>query len=327
MSLSDCTIRPTGLFAVFAATALATACSKAPETSDADAEPSMDSLVTAEWLGRHLDDPDLVVLDCSVLIQPNEEGGFSILSGRAGYESGHIPTAGFADLMGDLSDGDSSLRFAVPAPEQFAAAMSSLGVSDDSRVVLYDNSNSAWAARVWWMLRWIGFDRAALLDGGLDAWVADGRPLSTEPAARAPGNLTIDLRPGLIVDRDEVLASIDDDSVHIIDALSEAQYRGDVSMYARPGHIRGASNVPMYSLMEDTGRYRSRAELDALFDGDRDARKITYCGGGIAASADAFVLTRLGYEDVAVYTASLQEWAADPDLPMEVAEEPEDSSE
>jgi len=89
------------------------------------------------------------------------------LSGRADYEAGHIPTAGFADLMGNLSDGDSLLKFAVPTPEQFIAAMGALGVGDDSRVVLYDSFGSGWAARVWWMLRWVGFDRAALLDGGL----------------------------------------------------------------------------------------------------------------------------------------------------------------
>lgn len=116
-----------------------------------------------------------------------------------------------------------------------------------------------------------------------------------------------------------MLAATQDDSVNIIDALSEAQYRGETTMYARPGHIAGASNVPMTSLMDETGRYRPQAELDALFDADPDAPAITYCGGGIAASANAFVLTRLGYKDVAVYTASLQEWAADPALPMEVA--------
>jgi thiosulfate/3-mercaptopyruvate sulfurtransferase len=319
MSFSTGSRFPLALIALIAMAALATACSKPVDRPGADVGTGMDSLVSAEWLSQHLDDPDLVVLDCSVSIEPDGTGGFRIASGRAKYESGHIPTAGFADLMGDLSDGESELRFAVPGAEQFAAAMSALGVGNDSKVVLYDTSNSAWAARVWWMLRWIGFDRAALLDGGLAAWIADGRPLSTEPASPVPGKLTVKLRPELIVGRDEVLAAIQDDSASIIDALSEAQYRGEMSMYARPGHITGASNVPMTSLMDETGRYRPQAELDVLFEGDPDTRAITYCGGGIAASANAFVLTRLGYKDVAVYTASLQEWAADPSLPMEVA--------
>lgn len=283
-------------------------------------EVAMDSLVSAEWLSEHLDDADLVILDCTVLVQPGGEGGFSILSGRESYEDGHIPTAGFADLMGDLSDSESPHQFAVPSPEAFANAMSALGVDDNSRVVLYDSSgSSAWAARVWWMLRWVGFERAALLDGGLASWTAAGYPLSTEAATRPAGTLTVALRPELIVDKDEVHAAIGDDSVNIIDALSEPVYRGDVTMYARPGHIAGASNTPMTSLLDDTGRFRPRNELDELLVGDRDTRSITYCGGGIAASANAFVMTRLGYKDVAVYTASLQEWASDETLPMEVA--------
>jgi thiosulfate/3-mercaptopyruvate sulfurtransferase len=169
------------------------------------------------------------------------------------------------------------------------------------------------------MLRWIGFDQAALLDGGLAAWTAHGQSLSTEPVDRPAGSLTVDLRPELMVGKDEVLAAIGDDSVNIIDALSEAQYRGEISMYERRGHIPGASNVPMMSLIDETGHYRPLDELDELLVGDRDARSITYCGGGIAASANAFLMTRLGYKDVAVYTASLQEWAADESLPMEVA--------
>lgn len=306
-------------FALIAIAILVTACSKSVDPPIADAGTGMDSLVTVEWLSQHLEDPDLVVLDCSVNIEPDGSGGFRVVSGRAKYEDGHIPTAGFADLMGELSDGESTLRFAVPEPEQFAAAMSALGIGDDSKVVLYDSSNSAWAARVWWMLRWIGFDRAAVLDGGLTAWTSDGRELSTEGANRPPGKLTLNLRPGLIVDRDEMLAATADDSVNIIDALSEAQYRGETSRYARPGHIKGASNVPVTSLMDETGRYRPQEELDALFEADPDSRTIAYCGSGIASSATAFTLTRLGYKDVAVYTASLQEWTADPTLPMEVA--------
>lgn len=320
MSLSNWLTKPLALFVVLV---LIVACSPSENHAGVAADTSMDSLVTAEWLNEHLNDPDLVVLDCSVLVQPAGNGGFDSVSGRPQYDKGHIPTAGFADLKGELSDIESPFGFAVPTPEQFAAAMSALGVGDDSRVVLYDASGSVWAARVWWMLRWIGFDKVALLDGGLAAWTAEGLPLSTEPVSRSVGTLTIALRPELIVGKDEVLAAISDDTVSIIDALPEAQYRGEMSMYARPGHITSATNVPVLSLINETGRYRPAQELEKLFTGDRDSRTITYCGGGIAASANAFVMTRLGYKDVAVYAASLQEWAADESLPMEVAAAPE----
>lgn len=297
---------------------LVTACSTSQEPPEAVStnESSMDSLVTAEWLQAHLDDPDLVVLDCSVTVEIDDDGGFRTVNGRPAYKEGHIPTAGFADLMGELSDADSPYGYAVPTPESFAAAMGALGVGDDTRVVLYDTSGGPWAARVWWMLRWVGFDNAALLDGGFNAWTSADYPLSTETAAEPLRTLTVALRPELIVEQEEVLAAIDDDSVNIIDALNVEHYRGDFSMYGRPGHIPTATNVPSQSLIGESGRFKSEVELATLFTSDQDKRTITYCGGGIAASADAFIMTRLGYKDVAVYTASLQEWATDPNNPL-----------
>ncbi len=126
-------------------------------------------------------------------------------------------------------------------------------------------------------------------------------------------------RPELLADRDEVFAAIGDESVRLIDVMPEAHYKGEMVMYARPGHISTAENVPIMALLDETGRYRSKDELAALIGGDEGSRAITYCGGGIAASSTALVMTRLGYTDVAVYIGSLQEWAADPANPMEVS--------
>ena len=289
--------------------------------------PAMDTLVSAEWLGQHINDPDLVVLDCTVLIKNMEDGSSGPVSGRANYDAGHIPGAGFADLMGDLSDKSSEMMFVVPPVDQFAATMGALGVGDDTRVVLYDASGSMWAARVWWMLRWAGFDQAALLDGGLKAWTAPGLPLSTDQVVRTAKTLTPAVRPELIADRDEVLASIGRDEVILIDSLPPASYRGEMSMYARPGHITGAVNIPVFSAFDEQGHYRANDELAEIFDVDPESRAVTYCGGGIAAASNAFVLTRLGYTDVGVYTNSLQEWAADPANPMETAPPKEVTSE
>ena len=257
----------------------------------------------------------------TVIIEQAGDGSLIERSGRADYEAGHIPTAGFADLTGDLSDKTSSLKYALPSAQKFAAAMGALGVGNDSRVVLYSANYPAWAARVWWMLRWIGFDRAALLDGGLAAWTAAGYPLSTEPTDRPEGRLTINLRPELIADRDEVFDALDDPAVKLIDSMPEAHYRGEMAMYARPGHIPGASNLPTTLLLDESGRFRPQDELEMLVDGEADARTITYCGGGIAAATDAFIMHRLGFTDVAVYAASLEEWTADPANPMELGEE------
>jgi thiosulfate/3-mercaptopyruvate sulfurtransferase len=193
----------------------------------------LDTLVTTEWLSEHLDDPDLVVLDCTVRVDMDEGGGFRIVSGRADYESGHISSAGFADLMGDLSDGESPLGFAMPTPEQFATAMGALGVGDDSRVVLYDT------------------------------WTAEERPLSTEPVSRQARQLTPAPRPELIADRDEVLAAIDNEAVWIIDALPEESYRGEMAMYDRPGHIPGASNIPAFALLDEVAGFLRHPTLSS----------------------------------------------------------------
>jgi thiosulfate/3-mercaptopyruvate sulfurtransferase len=179
-----------------------------------------------------------------------------------------------------------------------------------------------WAARLWWMLRAFGFDDAAVLDGGWRAWRAEGRPTSTEAAPDRAATFVPRPREGLFVGRDEVLAALDDGATCLVNALSAEQHRGEVDDYARRGHLPGAENVPAAALVDPTThRYLALEQLRAHFAPVLDGgprRVVTYCGGGIAASSDAFTLHRLGFDDVAVYDASLQEWAADPSLPMVV---------
>ena len=280
----------------------------------------MDSLVSAEWLKKHINEPDLVLLDCTVVTMPdaNDLRGLKNVSGQPDYELGHIPNAGFADLKNELCKTRDPIEFDLLSPEQFCVVMGRLGVGDDSRVVLYDANYTGWAARVWWMLRWVGFDHAAILDGGLSAWTSTGNALSLEPVTRAVNTLTCKPRPELIADHDEVLASINVESVVLIDTLPEPFYRGEMSIYPRPGHITGAVNIDGLSLLDKRGHLLSQDTLAAMHEFDRNDRIITYCGGGIVASTDAFVLTRLGYNNVAVYMASLEEWTNDANNPMEV---------
>jgi thiosulfate/3-mercaptopyruvate sulfurtransferase len=280
----------------------------------------MDNLVSAEWLKKHINDPELVLLDCTVVTMPdaNDPRGLKNVSGQPDYELGHIPNAGFADLKNELCKTRDPVEFDLLSPEQFCTAMGRLGVGDDSRVVLYDANYTGWAARVWWMLRWVGFDHAAILDGGLSAWTSTGNTLTLEPVARAVNTLTCKPRPELIADHDEVLASINDESIVLIDTLPEPFYLGEMSIYPRAGHISGAVNIDGLSLLDNRGHLLSQDTLAAMHEFDRNARIITYCGGGIVASTDAFVLTRLGYNNVAVYMASLEEWTTDPSNPMEM---------
>jgi thiosulfate/3-mercaptopyruvate sulfurtransferase len=279
-------------------------------------------LVETDWLAAHLDDPALRVLECTTILHPLPDGGYRAESGLATWEAGHIPGSGFADLTGELSDRTSSLRFMMPPAAQLAAAMSKLGVGSGTRVVLYDRAVNMWAARVWWMLRAIGFDDAAVLNGGWRKWTLEGRPVSTEPCAYPPGRLVARPRPELFADKFTVLAGLGDTATCVLNALTEEQHHGSGGVhYGRPGRIAGSQNVPARSLVDPkTHAYLPPDQLRKQFDASGalgSGRVITYCGGGIAASSDAFVLAMLGHKDIAVYDASLSEWAADPSLPME----------
>jgi len=280
----------------------------------------MDTLVSAGWLKKHINDSDLVILDCTVVTVPDKDDprGLRNVSGRPDYELGHIPNAGFADLKTVLCKTNEPVEFDLLSPEQFCAEMGKLGVGDDSRVVLYDANYTGWATRVWWMLSWVGFDHAAILDGGLSAWTSSGNELSLKPVTRAIKTLTPKPRPELIANHDEVLASINDETVVLIDTLPDPFYRGEMSIYPRAGHIKGAVNIDGLSLLDKKGYLLSQDKLAAMHEFDRNARIITYCGGGIVASTDAFVLSRLGFNNVAVYMASLEEWTTDLNNPMEL---------
>ena len=279
-------------------------------------------LVETVWLAEHLQDPDLRILDCTTVRLVDEGSGLRVESGRETWAREHIPDSGLADLVLDLSDRNSPLRFMMPSAAQFAEAMSSYGVGPGTRVVLYDSEIGSWAARVWWMLRAFGFDDASVLNGGLHKWKREGRPISTEPPQYPRALFTALPRLELIADRDEVLGAIDQGDICIINALSEEQHRGTGGVnYGRPGRIPSSVNMPAREVVgPDTNAYLPAETLRQRFadvGATAAGRVITYCGGGIAASNDAFVLTLLGHQNVAVYDGSMSEWNADPSLPME----------
>jgi thiosulfate/3-mercaptopyruvate sulfurtransferase len=285
-------------------------------------------LVDTSWLQDHLDDPELRILDCTVYL-PNyfEESAqeqVEIVPGLQDYKRAHIPGSVFVDLVGDLTD-KSNKRFMFPMPsaDQFASVMSRLGVGEGTRVVLYDRMVNIWAARVWWMLRAFGFSNAAVLDGGWAKWTAEGRPSSAAPATHPPAKFVARLQPERIATKEEVRAAIADESTCLVNALDPEEFsgRGPVR-YGRPGHIPTSVNVSFLGVLNsETNAYLPLADIRAQFASAGALGKdriITYCGGGIAACSDAFLLTVLGAKNVAVYDGSMTEWAADPELPLEV---------
>ena len=279
-------------------------------------------LVETDWLADHLNDSDIRVLDCTAFNRPDGSGGIRAESGRDSWAEEHIPGSGHADLVTDLSDHEAHFRYMLPQVPQLAKAFSTYGVGAGTRAVLYDSTSGSWATRIWWMLRAIGFDNAYVLNGGLHKWKLEGRPVDTDQPNHGPNIFVAKPRSGLMADKDEVLAALGDGSTCVLNALSEEQHLGTGGAnYGRAGHIADTVNVPAGDLIDPvTHAYLPSEQLAEKFahvGADRAERVITYCGGGIAASNDAFILTLLGYEKVAVYDASMSEWAADPSLPMQ----------
>ena len=264
-----------------------------------------EAVISTDELAACLDDADLRIYDCTVRLHYFESGPdapYKVVSGRADFEAGHIPGSGFLDVKDDLADPAAVTHFMLPSPERFAAAVGAQGLGDGTRVVLYSRGTSMWATRVWWMLRAFGFD-AAVLDGGFDKWSAEDRPVSTEPAAYAAATFTAKPRPDLFVDKDAIRAAIGDASTVTVNALLPELYRGESTRYGRPGRVPGSVSVPYAALLD--GETKTFADLETaqarLHEAGvtADKKVLAYCGGGIAATLDAFMMHRLGYGDIA----------------------------
>lgn len=280
-------------------------------------------LVSTDWLAANLDVGDVRVFDCTthLIPDPDPKRVYSIKPGVADHAAGHVPGAVHLDIQNRLSDTSSDLRFKLPDPETLAAAFGEYGIGDGVRVVLYACNTPQWATRVWWMLRFLGFDNAYVLDGGITAWAAEGRPVATEITSYPKATLTPAPRPEVIVDADGVLEAINNPNAQVINALARDQHEGRGRVYGRPGRVAGSVCLTTAELFSaETGRFLPPGEIAARFAdiGTKPGeRYVAYCGGGIAASATTFLLTLLGYDDVALYDNSLGEWSVREDLPME----------
>ena len=279
-------------------------------------------LVDDTWLAAHLDDPRLVVLDATALLpSPRHDGDHRSASGRPDWAARHVPGSHHADLTGDFSDPDAPHHFAAPAPDALAAALARLGVGEGSEVVAYDTGGGIWAARLWWMLRAISVP-AAVLDGGLAAWEAAGRPVATGAAEAAPAAVPVTPvpRPELWSDIEEVAAvSRGERPGTLVCALPTGGYDGSApTRYSRRGHIPGSVSLPGRGLLDETGRMLPRTRLAERTAALSEASPVVlYCGGGISAAGAALALTLLGRTDVSVYDGSLEEWSKDPERPLE----------
>lgn len=284
------------------------------------------ALVSTDTLASALAHADVRVYDCTTYLEPLPPGSdypYAVIPGRSSFEAAHIPGADFLDLQGEFSDQATQLRFMMAPPPQLEAAFGQHGIGDGTRVVLYSIGTMMWATRFWWMLKSLGFDAAAVLDGGFDQWQAERRPVeSGPPKGYPPARLVAKPRPGWFVGKEAVLAATTDPEAIIVNALGPQFHKGlEPSRYGRPGRVPGSVNVPAASLVDPESKaFTPLSEAAATFDAagvTRDKRVIAYCGGGISATIDLFLLHQLGFENLALYDGSMGEWAKDTSLPIE----------
>lgn len=284
------------------------------------------ALVDTSQLAAMLGDPALRIFDCTTWLDPQPAGGdqpYIARSGRDSFEEAHIPGAGFLDLQGAFSEPSTRLLFMMPPVDRLEAAFGGHGIGAGTRVVLYSIGSMMWSTRFWWMLRALGFDHAGVLDGGFDKWRAEGRPVECGPAQGYPAAaFSATPRSGLFCDKHAVRNAIGESRIAIVNALGPQYHKGlEPSRYGRAGRVPGSVNVAAATLVNpETKTLTTLAAAGAKFEAQGvtpDKEVICYCGGGISATLDLFLLHQLGYENLTLYDGSMGEWASDSSLPIE----------
>ncbi|HEX5340100.1 MAG TPA: sulfurtransferase [Gammaproteobacteria bacterium] len=276
-----------------------------------------DTLIGTELLAEHVGDPDWVICDCRfVLAAPD--------AGEAAYRSGHIPGASYFHLDRDLAAPVSSTsgRHPLPGVEQLAAAFSRAGITSGVQIVAYDDANSAFAARLWWLARWLGHRQTAVLDGGWQAWMAEGRPVTAETEMPVPQHFTPHRNDAFWANSREVLETASGRRPgRVLDARAADRFRGEnETLDPVAGHIPGAVNLPFAGNVGATGKFMSADELreriGSALGGTPPEQAICMCGSGVTACHDLLAMELAGFRGARLYPGSWSEWIRDPSRPV-----------
>jgi thiosulfate/3-mercaptopyruvate sulfurtransferase len=281
------------------------------------------TLISTVELDQHLTHPDWVILDCRFQLK-------DINYGRRTYEQAHIAGAAFADLNADLSGpivpGKTS-RHPLPSVEFTAQRFSHWGIAADTQVVAYDEAGGALAAaRLWWMLRWLGHDRVAVLDGGWQKWQQENRSISSRIENRASRTFTPKVRSENLLTVNDVIDSLDDPAFKLIDARAADRYRGENEIIDPiAGHIPGAVSTPYLENLDRDGVFKSKEDLRAKYAavlGDLPAERVgVYCGSGGTAPHTILAMLHAGLGEAKLYAGSWSEWIIDPARPIKIGNE------
>lgn len=281
------------------------------------------TLVSVESLAAHLEDPAWRVFDCRHDLKNTEYG-------QQAFLKGHIPGAQYLHLDRDLSGPMTGKNGRHPLPdiESFARRMRECGVGPETQVVAYDNEGGIFASRLWWMLRWLGHERAALLDGGLPGWRRAKLPLQVEVPSVAPGDFQPKPRETAQVDVAYVLARLHSPEMMLIDARGEDRYAGEnETLDPVAGHIPGALNRFYFENLDDAGCFfkpadELRAEFDDLLDGRAPETVVQQCGSGVTACHNLLAMEIAGLTGSKLYVGSWSEWCSDPSRPIATGDQP-----
>jgi thiosulfate/3-mercaptopyruvate sulfurtransferase len=272
-------------------------------------------LISTEELADRLRDPDWFVADCRFELGAPE-------AGREAWRAGHLPGAIHVDLELDLSAPVTPVtgRHPLPSPAAFAETLGRLGIGNATQVVCYDAGPGAYASRLWWMLRWLGHDAVAVLDGGFAAWVAEGRPVDAQLAPRAPARFAACLRPQMVLDAAGVAHALARGET-LVDVRGAERFAGRVEpLDAVAGHVPGAVNLPYLENLDAAGRFRAPAELAALWRARTGVvagrAPICMCGSGVTACQGLLALEAAGIRGGRLYAGSWSEWIRDPMRPV-----------
>jgi thiosulfate/3-mercaptopyruvate sulfurtransferase len=278
------------------------------------------TLVDVPLLAAHLADPNWLIVDCRFdLANP--------AAGERAFETSHIPGAVYAHLDRDLAAPitPSTGRHPLPAPDTFAATLSRWGVTASTQLIAYDADNGMYASRLWWMLRWVGHEAAAVLDGGFKAWVGAGQSTSTASTTRSASTFIARPNRSMWVDAAEVAQAATNPSWRVLDARAPERYRGSVEPLDRvAGHVPGALNHPFASSLTSDGRFAGANELRQRFDASQggvdNEHTIAMCGSGVTACHLLLAMAVAGKHDAKLYSGSWSEWIRDPSRPIATGE-------
>ena len=281
------------------------------------------TLLTTSELAHHLTHPDWVVVDCRFSLADAERG-------RRDYRQSHIPGALYAHLNEDLSGlviPSKTGRHPLPDVNVLTRTLTGWGIRPGAQVVAYDDAGgSLAAARLWWLLRWLGHEAVAVLDGGWSRWQREGRETRSGSETRPPRAFTPHLRPDLLASAADALAALHDPEQPLFDSRSADRYRGEnETIDPVAGHIPGARSAPYPDNLASDGRFLSPEDLRARFQallGDRPVdRAIFYCGSGVTAAHNLLAVAHAGLGDARLYAGSWSEWITDPDRPIRTGTE------